>query len=151
MTLQSNLEDIIDQLNDIKEDLISVLLTKKDKTTNNSFNVNNKTLIELCAMTRNISATVKNTAVIPTPATEIAKPDIYSTHIDILNKIQYCNNLLRYTLKIYGVNFYNSNKLHELVKFLNQYAKTQRVIIRVEKTIEQKDINFLAEVIKLSL
>lgn len=119
MTLQSNLEDIIDQLNDIKEDLISVLLTKKDKTTNNSFDVNNKTLIELCAMTRNISATVKNTAVIPTPATEIAKPDIYSTHIDILNKIQYCNNLLRYTLRIYGVNFYNSNKLHELVKFLN--------------------------------
>lgn len=30
-----------------------------------------------------------------------------------------------------------------MVNFLNQYAKTQRVIIRVEKTIEQKDINFL--------
>lgn len=38
---------------------------------------------------------------------------------------------------------YKENKNKELVNFLNQYAKTQRVIIRVEKTIEQKDINFL--------
>lgn len=119
MTLQDNLENIGNQLQGAKEDLISVLLTKKDKTTNNVFDINDKTLIELCEMTKNISGAIKQTAIVPTPATEIIKSDIYSTHINILNKIQYCNNVLRYTLKIHGVNFYNSNKLHELIRFLD--------------------------------
>ncbi len=38
---------------------------------------------------------------------------------------------------------YKENKSKELVKFLNQYAKTQRVIIRVDNTIEKKEIDFL--------
>lgn len=119
MTMQDNLQDIIQQLIKSKEDLIAVLSTKKDKTTNDIFNVNDKTLVELCLATKNIKGTIKQTAIVPTPAPEITQSDIYSTHINILNKIQYCNNLLRYTLKIYGINFNNSNKLHELIKFLN--------------------------------
>lgn len=39
---------------------------------------------------------------------------------------------------------YKENKSRQLVNFLNEYAKSQRVIIRVEDSIEKKDIDFLA-------
>lgn len=118
MTLQTNLEDIIEQLRASKRELIEALSTKYDRTTNNVFNTDNKTLIELCEMTQNIRATAKKTAVVPTAPTNISQTDIYSTHINILNKIQYCNNLLRYTLRIYDIDFNNSNQLHDLIKYL---------------------------------
>ena len=38
---------------------------------------------------------------------------------------------------------YKENKSKELVNFLNQYAKTQRVIIRLEQKINKSEIDFL--------
>ena len=129
MTLQGNLENIIEELELAQNALYDILVTAKDRTTHDFFNVSNKTLTELCAMAKNIDAEIKSEAVIPTPPSNITSNDIYSVHVNILNKIQYCNNLLRYALKIYDIDFDDSNKLHELIDYLNSIQ--QHIYIQI--------------------
>ena len=141
MTLQGNLENIIEQLELAQDTLYDILVAAKDKTTNDFFNVNNKTLIELCAMAKNIDAEIKSEAVIPTPPSNITSTDIYSVHVNILNKIQYCNNLLRYALKIYDIDFNDSNKLHELIDYLNSIQRHTYIQITNINTVRKFNTN----------
>lgn len=128
--LQENMEEINSQLEELKNALVSVLKGRINKQTKNYFDVSlSNKLTELCKQTKNIHATVKKSADIPHLPPTISNNSIYANQVNIKNKIQYCNNLLRYTLKIYNVDFHNSNKMHELINYLTEIELSMNIII----------------------
>ena len=127
MTIQTNLEEIVSRLEELRVDLVNTLKNKIDRTTLNAFDVNTSMdLTVLCQKTINIYGTAESSSeiVIPTPPSDIDSESIYCLQLDIHNKIQYCNNLLRYTLRKYDVDFHNSNKMHELIRYLDKIKQT---------------------------
>lgn len=127
MTIQTNLEEIISRLEELRIDLVNTLGNKIDRTTLDMFDVDTSMdLTVLCQKTINIygMATSSSEIVVPTPPSDIDSESIYCLQLDIHNKIQYCNNLLRYTLRKYDVDFHNSNKMHELIRYLDMIKQT---------------------------
>lgn len=119
MTITSYLQEINIQLSDLREQLIDLLEDRVDKTTLELFDVNDSMqLTYLCQKTQDIHAHVKKIAPIPLSPDYTDSESIYAQIFNVHNNIQYCNNLLRYTLKIYDIDFNNSNKMHELIRFL---------------------------------
>ena len=128
--LEENMEEINSQLEELKNRLINILKGKIDKQTKEYFNVNlSNELTDLCRQTKNINATVKQNAEIPPLPPQILSNSIYANQVKIKNQVQYCNNLLRYTLKIYDIDFHNSNKMHELMNYLEEIELAMNIFI----------------------
>jgi hypothetical protein len=86
-------------------------------------------LTALCEDTKKILSNVNNLATIP----EIYSPEEIPTtlaqkELDIHNRIQYCNNVLRYTLRKNGIDFQNSNIMQELIKYIDDIESSRRKI-----------------------
>lgn len=128
--LEENMGEINSQLEGLKNELIDVLKGRINKQTKEYFDVglSNK-LTDLCKQTKNIHATVKQNAEIPPLPPQISNNSIYANQVKIKNQVQYCNNLLRYTLKIYNIDFHNSNKMHELINYLEEIELAMNIFI----------------------
>ena len=128
--LQENMVEVDFLLGELKNLLVNVLRSRINKQTKNFFDVDtSEKLTELCKQTKNIHATIKRNAEIPLFPPQIQNGPIYANQVDIKNKIQYCNNLLRYTLKTHDVDFNNSNKMHELIEYLTQIELSMNIFI----------------------
>ena len=128
--LQENMVEIDFLLGELKNLLVNVLRSRINKQTKNFFDVDtSEKLTELCKQTKNIHATIKRNAEIPLLPPQIQNGPIYANQVDIKNKIQYCNNLLRYTLKTHDVDFNNSNKMHELIEYLTEIELSMNIFI----------------------
>lgn len=128
--LEENMEEINSQLEELRKTLVNILKSRINKQTREYFDVNlSDELTELCKKTKNIHATVKKNAEIPPLPPEILNNSIYANQVKIKNQVQYCNNLLRYTLKIYDIDFNNSNKMHELMNYLTEIELSMNIFI----------------------
>lgn len=117
--LQENMIELNSFLEELRNSLVFILQNRINRQTKEFFDVDNsEKLTELCKQTKHIHATIKRNAEIPFPPPQIQNGSIYANQVDIKNKIQYCNNLLRYTLKTHDIDFNNSNKMHELINYL---------------------------------
>ena len=87
------------------------------------------TMTKLCEDSKLIKSDVQNSATLPPEPTIIDSNRLGVKEHNIHNKIQYCNNLLRYTLRKNGIEFNNSNKMHELIRFINQIITTSTIDI----------------------
>ena len=112
--------EIYNQLQNNYLSLYSFLSDKINVDTNNYFSLGGiNSITTLCELTTKVKSYVNNSATVPTKPKIRKKTDLYSQEYNIHNKIQYCNNILRYTLRKNGINFNNSNKMHELIGYLN--------------------------------
>lgn len=83
----------------------------------------------LCEDTKKILSNVNNLATIPeTYSPEEIPTTLAQKELDIHNRIQYCNNVLRYTLRKNGIDFQNSNIMQELIKYIGDIESSRRKI-----------------------
>lgn len=128
--LQENIIELNSFLEELRNSLVFILQNRINRQTKEFFDVDNsEKLTELCKQTKHIHATIKRNAEIPFPPPQIQNGSIYANQVDIKNKIQYCNNLLRYTLKTHDVDFNNSNKMHELINYLIEIELSMNIFI----------------------
>lgn len=118
-SIRTNLESINTQLPILKQELIELLTGKIDRTTFDYMEINDSmSMIELCTKAGHIYAKKNIPASFPPAPNLRTNNSILQKTLESHNKIQYCNNLLRYALRRYDINFHNSNKLHELIRYL---------------------------------
>ena len=128
--LEENIIEINSFVEELKNALGFILQNRIDRRTREYFDVDmSDKLTELCKQTRHIHATIKNGAEIPRLYPQIQNGPIYANQVDIKNKVQYCNNLLRYTLRTYDIDFHNSNKMHELIEYLTEIELSMNIFI----------------------
>lgn len=136
-TFFSNEEEIQEKIEARRLELFEKLSSCIDMNTNDYFDISEDdlpTLTELCELTKRIQSltSIRNNAVtLPPKPKTITSNAIVPRELDIKNKIQYCNNLLRYTLRRNGISFNeNLNVMEDLiekiktiksVKIFNQY------------------------------
>ena len=96
------------------------------------------TMTKLCEDAKSVKSNTQNSAVLPSKPTIINSNRLGVREYNIHNKIQYCNNLLRYTLRKNGIEFNNSNKMHELIKFLDSIEYD---FIQVEKALQNVSLD----------
>lgn len=86
-------------------------------------------MTSLCEDTKKILSNVNNLATIPeTYSPEEVPTTLAQKELDIHNRIQYCNNVLRYTLRKNGIDFQNSNIMQELIKYIGDIESSRRKI-----------------------
>lgn len=118
-SIRTNLESINTQLPILKQELIELLTGKIDRTTFDYMEINDfMSMIELCTKAGHIYSKKNIPASFPPVPNLRTNDSILQKTLESHNKIQYCNNLLRYALRRYDINFHNSNKLHELIRYL---------------------------------
>ena len=91
-----------------KEQLINVLNNSIDSATNDFFYFNkneNHSLTFLCKEATRVQSVVNNIVVFPPEPNILTGNSLVAKELNIQNKIQYCNNLLRYSLKKNGISF----------------------------------------------
>lgn len=103
-----------------KEQLINVLNNSIDSATNDFFYFNkneNHSLTFLCKEATRVQSVVNNIVVFPPEPNILTGNSLVAKELNIQNKIQYCNNLLRYSLKKNGISFdSNLNVMEELIR-----------------------------------
>lgn len=126
-TLKTNQDNIFDIVEYCREALYNVLITCIDEQTNEYFDISEElTLTELCQQAKHIQSLTNNNAVTPPTPKIIESNSLYAKQKNIYNKIQYCNNLLRYALRKNGIDFGYSNsnvgcnKTRDLINFISQ-------------------------------
>ena len=87
-------------------------------------------LTVLCEDTKKIKCSTNNSATIPPTPDLVNGNTLAINEFNIHNKIQYCNNVLRYTLRKCGIEFNDSydndgnytgiNSMQELIKYINE-------------------------------
>ena len=133
-----------------------------------TYEVPTNSLTELCEKTKKIKCNTNNSTTVPPQPILVSGNTLAINEFNIHNKIQYCNNVLRYTLRKCGIDFTDeetgelSNKMHELIKFINDIKTTPTIDIdniysayvnpvqlSGNKSIVQKDeaYNLIAEVV----
>ena len=122
--LEDNELLIQEELESRREELIERLTNLLDERTNDFFVEEEleqiSSLIDLCKESIKILCPLNIAATTPTAPQNINSNSIYAREKNIHNKVQYCNNILRYTLRKKGINFHNSNSLEELIQYLQQ-------------------------------
>lgn len=103
-----------------KEQLINVLNNSIDSFTNDFFDFDrNKdySLTFLCKEATRVQSVIYNVAVFPPEPNILTGNNLIAKELNIQNKIQYCNNLLRYSLKKNGISFDSDlNVMEELIR-----------------------------------
>lgn len=103
-----------------KEQLINVLNNSIDSATNDFFYFNkneNHPLTFLCKEATRVQSNVNNIVVFPPEPNILTGNSLVAKELNIQNKIQYCNNLLRYSLKKNGISFDSDlNVMEELIR-----------------------------------
>lgn len=128
--LEENELDIQNRLINNRNALIEALMLCYDEDTNEHFfdedwEDDGTSLIDLCEMATRIQSMETNVATFPSPPNILKQNTLCNQELNIYNKIQYCNNLLRYSLKKNGINFNNSNKMHELIYYITLINSTK--------------------------
>lgn len=116
-------EIIKESIQQRKTDLYEVLKNCVDRDTNDYFVLDDNTeysLTSLCQMATRIQSLRNNIATIPTEPQMLSYQGIYHREVNIYNKIQHCNNLLRYALKRNGINPQQINNMGELISKLEE-------------------------------
>lgn len=131
-------EDIQEAISSRKLELIDVLNNCIDSDTNDSFSFNRNndySLIELCTAATRIQSLISNIAPFPQQPNIITPENLCSNELNIRNTIQYCNNLLRYTLKKNGISFQQDlnimEELIEKIRTINSVKKYDGYITNV--------------------
>lgn len=124
-TLIENEQEIQDKIIQYKSILYDILEMSYDSQTNDIFNLeytfDSYRLTELCEELVRIQSIINNAATYPPNPPTITSNAILPKALDIKNKIQYCNNLLRYILRKNGINFNNNlNNIGELINLIEQ-------------------------------
>ena len=96
------------------------------------------TITELCQDTELIKSNTYNVATVPTKPKKITSNKIGLKEINIHNKIQYCNNILRYVLRVNDIDFNNSNKMHELIEFIDDIEYN---FVYTDRAVQNLSIN----------
>lgn len=84
----------------------------------------------LCEDTKKILSDVNNPAIIPKIYSPEGPPPttLSQYEFNIHDRIQYCNNVLRYTLRKNGIDFQNSNIMQELIKYIGDIESSKKKI-----------------------
>lgn len=131
MSILCDNEQLITQkINQRKQELIAVLARCYDSETNELFDIDpNETysLRELCEKTTRIQSTTNNQAPYPPTPNPYNSNTLYGRELNIHNIIQYCNNLLRYTLKKNGIEFNDCNIMEYLIKYIGTIKSFQKL------------------------
>ena len=114
--------------------LYTALINAVDEHTNDYFELDESlSLTELCQAATRIQSLINNVAVTPSQPILFNNNILYDREKDIHNKIQYCNNLLRYSLKKNGIDFgyvngstLGCNKMIDLIQYITQIPSVRK-------------------------
>ena len=81
-------------------------------------NLQNMTVSELCLLTTQMFSRKNNSTIEPAPPILSNENNIFENAFKIRNMVQYCNNILRYTLKSRNIDIDDLNQLNELISCL---------------------------------
>ena len=96
-------------------------------------------LTALCEDTKKIKCSTNNSATIPPTPDLVNGNTLAINEFNIHNKVQYCNNVLRYTLRKCGIEFNDSydndgnytgiNSMQELIRYINEIKASTSITI----------------------
>lgn len=140
-TLIENEEEIQDKITQYRASLYDILEESYDSQTNELFNLeytlDSYRLTELCEELVRIQSIINNAATYPPNPPTINSNALLPKTLNIKNKVQYCNNLLRYILRKNGISFNNNlNNMGDLINLI----ETIHTVKRFDKYVQNVEV-----------